>query len=134
MATTMFETPVYNETAQYAREHGELEAYRANHRLNEKCARRIKTIVADNFDGMRLNREAAHEAIEQCGAERLLYVLANTVQQKMYDGRFGRDVKEWAMTVEIKPQSSAIYWIAETHPAVLDGFIRNVLAAVRENG
>lgn len=41
--------------------------------------------------------------MNQFGAERVLYVLANTIQQKEWDGRFTYPNKEWAKTVSIRP-------------------------------
>ena len=40
--------------------------------------------------------------IEQFGYTRALYVLANTVQQKDWDGRFSSANKTWAKTVDIR--------------------------------
>ena len=115
---------IYNHDATYAREHGELDAYRESNRLNRECKRVIEQVIRDGFDGMRLDRNTVDKAIEQCGTERVAYVLANTVQQKMYDGRFGRDVKEWAQRTPIESEN-AVWFIVESHPAVLDGCIRH---------
>ena len=43
------------------------------------------------------------QVIEQFGYTRTLYVLANTVQQKDWDGRFSPANKTWAKTVDIPP-------------------------------
>ena len=117
---------VYNHDALYAREHGELDAYRKSNDLNRECKRVIEQVIRDGFDGMRLDRNAVDKAIETCGTERVAYVLANTVQQKMYDGRFGRDVKEWAQRTPVESGSS-IWFVVGSHPAVLDGFIRQFI-------
>lgn len=119
--------PVYNHTPEYAREHNELEQYRESNRLNERCARVVEREIDANFDGAHLNRNAVQNAIEQCGMERLQYVLAFTVQWKDWDGRFGRDVKEWAKRFDIQAATEWSRFIVESHPAVLDGFIRGVI-------
>ena len=71
-------TPVYHQSAAYAREHGELEQYRQSHRANIDCKRDIEKTVSAHFDGMRLERKAAPEVIERFGAERVALVLAAT--------------------------------------------------------
>lgn len=52
-------TPVYYETAAYARENGELELFRLSHRTNIACKNDIQTAISRHFDGMRLDKETA---------------------------------------------------------------------------
>lgn len=121
--------PVYKENAQYAREHGELDIYRQSNRANEFCARGIDQMIRENFDGMRLNPRCIQPVIDTYGMERMLFVLANTVQQKDYDGRFSISNKQWAWTIPVKPsingmlEDNRVHWVAEAHPAILDGFV-----------
>ena len=81
-------TPVYYETAAYARENGELELFRLSHRTNIACKNDIQAAISRHFDGMRLDKETAKEVLDQYGAERVSIVLAATVQYKSCDGRF----------------------------------------------
>ena len=121
--------PIYKENGQYAREHGELDVFRQSNRANEFCARAIDQMIRENFDGMRLNPRCIQPVIDTYGIERMLFVLANTVQQKDYDGRFSLPNKQWAWTIPVKPsidgmmEDRRIHWIAEAHPAILDGFV-----------
>ncbi|MBO5568024.1 MAG: DUF3849 domain-containing protein [Clostridia bacterium] len=127
--------PVYPETGAYARAHGELAAYRASVKANDACKQAIEQAIRENFDGMRLNTRAVQTVLDAFGPERMMYVLANTVQQKDYDGRFGKDNIAWAWTIPVQADigmgmDRRAYLIVESHPAVLDGFVRHARAVV----
>lgn len=51
-------TPVYHQSAAYAREHGELDQFRQSHQANIACKKDIEEAIFQNFDGFRLNKHA----------------------------------------------------------------------------
>ncbi len=116
--------------AAYARANGEIDQYRSSRRANIDCKNAIENAVRDNFDGMHLSQDAAKGVIEQYGAERVAHVLAATVCHLDWDGRFSRDTKEWAKTVPTVKDMDAFgndrstEYVVESHPAVLNGFIK----------
>lgn len=120
--------PLYRQTADYARERGELESFRRSNVANIACRAAIEEAIRDGFDGMRLQAGIAERVLQAFGAERVLYVLANSVQQKAWDGRFSPDNVAWARTFSI-PEGGTMGWdhrsrfAVQSHPAVLDGFI-----------
>ncbi|WP_270617823.1 DUF3849 domain-containing protein [[Clostridium] innocuum] len=117
-------TPVYPHSAAYAREHGELEQYRASNNVNRQCKESIEAAVREHFDGMYLSHDAAKGVIETYGMERVALVLANTVQLQDWDGRYSRRNKEWAKTIpNDNPETVRCGYVLNSHPAVLDGFI-----------
>ena len=125
----MKQIPVYRQTGMYAREHGELEQFRQSNVANIACRAAIERVIAENFDGMRLRADAVAQVLNEFGADRVQFVLANTVQQKSWDGRFSRDNKAWAAAFSIEPDvvmgmDRRLQFIVNSHPAVLDGFIR----------
>ena len=125
----MKQIPVYRQTGMYAREHGELEQFRQSNVANIACRAAIEKAIAENFDGMRLRADAAEPVLSEFGSERVLFVLANTVQHKDWDGRFSRENKAWAAAFSIEPDvimgmDRRLQFIVNSHPAVLDGFIR----------
>ena len=125
----MKQIPVYMQTGMYAREHGELDQFRQSNVANIACRAAIEKAIAENFDGMRLRSDAAELVLSEFGAERVLFVLANTVQHKDWDGRFSRENKAWAAAFSIEPDvvmgmDRRQQFIVNSHPAVLDGFIR----------
>ena len=131
-------TPVYYETAAYARENGELELFRLSHRTNIACKNDIQDAISRHFDGMHLDKETAKEVLDQYGAERVSIVLAATVQYKSWDGRFSSSNKDWAFSVHLPEGQSASGldrrsdYIVDSHPAVLDGFIWQTRKGIRD--
>ena len=118
--------PIYYRSATYAREHGELEQYRATSRECTICCRDIETIISARFDGMHLERVAVDEALAIHGAELVGLVLSSTILYKEWDGRFSRSNKEWAHTIrqlDREGGSNFLPTVVNTHPAILDGFV-----------
>lgn len=131
-------TPVYRKSVAYAREHGEMERFRLSHLANLDCKRAIQDAIFRHFDGWRLDKKAALEILEQFGMERTTLVLAATVQDKSWDGRFSSSNKDWAFSVSL-PQGLTDGgmdrqhdYAVSAHPAILDGFIWQVRKEIRE--
>lgn len=98
--------------------------FRENLKNLTDCKQDIEKAISANFDGWHLKTGLEDELISKYGMERIQYVLANTVQVKDYDGRFSPANKEWAKGFEIKEnEGHRNYFVVESHPAVLDGFI-----------
>ncbi len=97
------QTPLYHHTGSYAQEHGELDRYHASYQANIACKEAIEQAIADNYRDNRLNTACVDQVLEQFGYERMLYVLANTVQQKEQDGRISHGNRAWAKTVPVTP-------------------------------
>lgn len=119
---------VYRSSRAYAQEHNEIPAFRDSHRLNRDCKEAIEAAIRENFDGMHLKHDVVRPVIEEFGADRVAFVLANTLQHKDWDGRFSVANKEWASEIII-PDNTAMgmdlntEFVVESHPAVLDGFV-----------
>ena len=133
----MKQIPVYRQTGMYAREHGELDQFRQSNVANIACRAAIEKAISENFDGMRLRADAVAQVLSEFGADRVQFVLANTVQQKSWDGRFSRENKAWAAAFSIEPDvvmgmDRRVQFIVNSHPAVLNGFIDLVRKAVLE--
>lgn len=129
--------PLYTHTLSYAMEHKRVDDYLDSRKLNLDCKKAIEDAIQKNFDGMHLAHDAAGEVLEEYGAERVTFILANTVQHLEYDGRFSRDNKEWAKGYEIPENVSRgmdmnADYVLSSHPAVLDGFIGLVREGIRE--
>ena len=117
-------TTTYSHTAAYASEHGELEQYRASNRANLQCKEAIEAAVREHFDWMYLNQDAAKGVIQTYGLDRVMLVLANTVQLQDWDGRYSHRNKEWAKTIpNYNSDTVRRGYALNSHPAVLDGFI-----------
>ena len=115
---------LYPYTAKEARERGELELWRANFRTNCACAGAIELAIRKGFDGMHLWTDCAKSVIDQYGYKRVGFVLANTLQEQSYDGRYHENNKKWSRTIFIPEDGGHRHtFLINSHPAVLDGFV-----------
>ena len=115
---------IYQHSSDYAREHGELDQYRASNRANIQCKESIEAAVREHFDGLHLSHDAAKGVIQTYGMDRVMLVLANTVQLQNWDGRYSRRNKDWARTIpNYNSDPVRLGYALECHPAVLNGFI-----------
>ena len=130
---------IYPYSCEEARSRSQISLWRESHRENIACKNAIEEAIHRDFDGMHLKAECAQSVIEQYGFKRVQRVLANTVQQKSWDGRFSHENKAWAKSVYIPPDKNSLNdhnleYVAESHPAVLDGFINQYRRAYQELG
>lgn len=121
--------PIYPNNAEYAREHNEVEQYRISAKLNIQCCKDIQDAIRDNYEDNRLRSVAVYQVVAKYGLDRTEYVLANTVQQKSWDGRFDPFVKEWAAKFQI-PEDKGILsddrrreFSVNSHPGLTNLFI-----------
>lgn len=121
-----WKTPVYPHSGSYAREHEELEQYRASKRANIDCRDAIERAIADHYQHNVLSPEGAREVVRSFGFERTMFVLANTINVKSWDDRFGGDNREWAKTIPIEPDEGGgsdrrlDYVVDRSHSVLLD--------------
>ena len=119
---------VYMGTLEKAMQERNVDAYLDSRKLNIDCKTAIEQAITEGFDGMRLNPDAAVGVFEKYGEERVAFVLANTLKQLSYDGRFSDGNKRWADGIDIPENISRGMdlnrdYIVGSHPAVLNGFI-----------
>lgn len=99
---TQKDLPIYPHSNIYAEEHGELDSYFASQKVNIDCKNAIEQVISAAYYDNRLNsKDAVQEVFSQFGIDRTLYVLAATVQQKDWDGRFSTQNKQWAKTIPV---------------------------------
>ena len=122
-------TPLYMNTGAYAREHDELELYRASHKANIACKGAIEESIRQNYDGCHLDSAAAKQVLDEYGADRTMFFLAVTVRDKDWDERISRDNKAWAKTVPVTPNKDAwggdrnTSYVVSSHPGLVNLFI-----------
>ena len=123
-AEPMPEVPIYRETANYAYEAGEMEAYRASLAANKECRNAIEAAISSNYGDNRLDADAAVKSVlEQFSPKRVRYVLANTIQQKDFDGRIPQPLKEWAKTVDVCPENASRFLVDKPNPGLTALFV-----------
>ena len=105
----------------------QLSLARAEYQENVECKLAIEQAIACYYDGSRLDSAAAREVVEKFGAERVLYVLAGTLQQNEWDGRFSQDNKAWAKTAKADPLfAHRRDFSVQSHPGLVDVFLTQV--------
>ena len=93
------------------------------------CKEAIEKSITKHFDGMCFDSAAVKEVLEEFGRSRTLFVLAVTVQDKSWDGRFSQSNKEWTKSFHIQGDRDSFGvdrrtdYIVNSHPAIVDGFI-----------
>lgn len=121
--------PVYTKPPDYARERGELDEYRESKRLNVLCKEAIEQSIMDNYRDNRLDADAVwRDVTAQFGAKRAAFVLAMTVREKDYDGRFSRENKAWAKSQPLPPDPEhrglyCSYVVDQAHPILTDALV-----------
>ena len=92
--------PLYPHSAAYASQHGEMAQYNRSYQANSACKEAIEQTISAHYAENRLDTEAAvKDVLEKFGAERVQFILANTIQHKNRDGRISQDNKVWAKTI-----------------------------------
>lgn len=118
--------PIYQQSGEYALEHGELDAFRASRKANVACRDAIDAAIRDGYDGTYLNADAKG-VLAEFGPERVSYVLAATLQSKTHDARFSRSNLAWAATVPMaEPQDHRSSYIIDSHSTLLNSFVGSV--------
>ena len=135
----MANSTVYPFSFSFAKGNNEPELWRESHKQNILCANAVEKAIRDGFDGMRLKADAADPVIAEFGFPRVQWVLASTLKQLDYDGRFSTANKAWAKDFFIEPDMMNGVdmnrdLLISSHPAVLDGFVSLVRQAYQSQG
>ena len=122
--------PIYYHSAGYAKEHHQTESYRNSYKLNLMCRDAICEAIDKHYRNDRLDTAAVSEVVSQYGFERTMLVLANTVTQKEYDGRFSPENKKWSHTLlapcDMLGERGKKFMVDKVHPGLVDLFITQV--------
>lgn len=121
--------PIYYHSGEYARENGELDKYRESRAANIGCRDAIQEAIKNHYHDNRLDPASVSEVVDKYNFHRVLYVLANTVRQKDWDGRFSQSNKDWAATMYIPEDKDGFNgdrntaFCVEAHPTLVNGYI-----------
>ena len=128
----MNDTYLYPYSSAEARDRNELPLWRESHKANIACRNAIEDAIRQNFDGMHLDKNCITPVLEEYGYKRTAWVLANTLHELKWDGRFGHGNKQWAeracIPTDLNHNSD---FVVRSHPAVLDGFVTFYRKAVQ---
>ena len=128
----MNDTYLYPYSSAEARDRNELSLWRESHKANIACRNAIEDAIRQSFDGMHLDKNCITPVLEEYGYKRTAWVLANTLHELKWDGRFGLANKQWAeracIPTDLNHNSD---FVVRSHPAVLDGFVTFYRKAVQ---
>ena len=92
----MNETYLYPYSVQEAKKRNQLPMWRESYHANVACQNAIEETIRQNFDGMHLKKDCLEPVLAEYGYKRTEWVLATTLQELSWDGRFSRTNKQWA--------------------------------------
>lgn len=118
--------PIYTQDFAYAQAHNEVELMRNSYKADIACRNAIELAIKENYSGNSLNTaKVIREVAPVFDIDRVMFVLANTVRQKDWDGRISEDNKEWAKTVPaVASERHSIDIIADgVHPVLLNALV-----------
>ena len=131
----MNETYLYPYSAQEARTRNQLPMWRESYHANVACRNAIEETIRQSFDGMHLKKDCLEPVLAEYGYKRTEWVLATTLQELSWDGRFSRTNKQWAARRYIPQDERHNAEITvRSHPAILDGFVDLYRKAYQELG
>ena len=131
---------VYPYSCKEAKRLEQFDLWRESWKENIACRNAIEEAICRDFDGMRLKKECAQSVIDQFGYKRVSFVLANSIQQKEWDGRFSSGNRDWAKQTFVPPDKDSFgkdyrtSFVVDSHPAVLDGFVNQYRRAYQSLG
>lgn len=116
--------PLYFWSLEEAVRNNERNLWRESYKENCDCARAIEKAINGAYDykNAHLN-DCAEPIIERYGFDRVNWVLANTVQEKMDDGRFSQKNKAWAKQFYIPQDEICWHFCVDAHPGLTNLFI-----------
>ena len=128
----MNNTYPYPYSAAEARKRNELSLWRESHKANIACRNAIEDAIRQNFDGMNLQTDCLKAVLDEYGYKRTAWVLANTLHELKWDGRFSYANKHWAEKIYIPTDlNHNSDFVVRSHPSVLDGFVTFYRKAVQ---
>ena len=128
----MNDTYLYPYSSAEARDRNELPLWRESHKANIACRNAIEDTIRQSFDGMHLDKNCITPVLEEYGYKRTAWVLANTLHELKWDGRFSYANKHWAEKIYIPTDlNHNSDFVVRSHPAVLDGFVSFYRKAVQ---
>lgn len=116
---------LYMNSAAEAKRYDELDRWRESYKVNVACKKAIEEAIRRDFDGMHLKDGCVRSVISEYGFKRVEWVLANTLKEKYYDGRFSPDNRKWGESFNV-PNDGVhnLGFVVDSHSAVLDGFVQ----------
>ena len=111
--------PIVTESYMDAKMNGRLPQFQASIKASQACRSYIEKNIHSsyevrNFDGF------VQDIVDKFGIERAMYTVAATIQLKLHDGRFTKEVKEASGRYYFDSEKVRLNFLTETHPVMLN--------------
>lgn len=124
---------VYRYSLSEAKRCNEMNLWRDSHKENIRCRDAIDKMVSEQYSGNILPDEIIKTACQEFGIDRVGWVLANTVNENDYDGRYRPDTKKWARTTFYIPNDiHNCEFELRTHPELVNGMVGQYRTYLKE--
>lgn len=124
---------VYRYSLSEAKRCNEMNLWRDSHKENIRCRDAIDKMVSEQYSGNILPDEIVRSACREFGIDRVGWVLANTVNENDYDGRYRPDTKKWARTTFYIPNDiHNCEFELRTHPELVNGMVGQYRTYLKE--
>lgn len=126
---------VYKLDSQTAETRGELDKWRRSLQLNQDCRDALVAAMRQGYDGYTVSSIDVKPVVEQFGYDRILWVLANTINHHKKDGRVSRAIIQWAEAVGIPDDRNNSYFLLNENPgliSILAGMVQKEAAAAKK--
>ena len=115
---------LYPYSAGEAHRRDEVSLWRSSHQANIACKQAIEESIREHFDGMHLGDGGLENVLKCFGYKRTGWVLANTIQQLEWRGRYSARNKTWANQFHIPPDELRnLSFVVTTYSAVLNSVV-----------
>lgn len=126
---------LYPYSAAEATRFKELDQWRQSRMVNIRCKEAIEKAINRDFDGMYLKGGCVQSVIAEFGYKRVNFVLANTLKEKEYDGRFSGTNRTWFGKTFVPPDKDHnSSFVVDSHSTILNGFMNEFRRLYQELG
>lgn len=124
------DVPVYKNSLEYAKSHGDFESYRESRLANNACVDAINKSINENYtaENYHLDTDKVIDSVtSQFGKDRMEYIFAVHVVNQSWDGRYSSDVKAWAgeKTGHLSANELDKFYLS-AHPILINGLIQTI--------
>lgn len=126
--------PVYHQSLEEAVRNDERELWWESFYLNQDCAKDIGSAISAAYDykSYCLN-DCSEPILQKYGFDRVNYVLASTIQNQSYDGRYSWENKAWAREMDLPKEEGFSQFHIDAHPGLINIFTDLVRQAQNES-
>ena len=119
---------IYKYSREEAQRSGELNLYRESRKENIACRYAVQEAINKYHQNNILDDAGAKSVISAFGFDRTMWVLAASICYHSQDGRFSPENKKWARNIipSALTDREISDYAADSHPALLNGFIDQV--------